>query len=180
MLQRFPVCFKKGCKLSSRGYIRSRSGRVQTQTALQCVCVCSAAAFIWHINTVWTFPPASPERFCLYHFILSAKRSGFVFLKSLHSKATSLIPPKTPICLSHAIKKKEKENEKISVFLSYIFFTPYPLFCSICLGQIAVSHTTACGLWQGGVPVLRGSGVLLQLGKIGILSCLHKLLSGRR
>lgn len=45
--------------------------------------------------------------------------------------------------------------------------------------QIAVSHTTACGLWQGGVPVLRGSGVRLQLGRIGMLSCLHRLLSGR-
>lgn len=46
--------------------------------------------------------------------------------------------------------------------------------------QIAVSHTTACGLWQGGVPVLRGSGVLLQLGRMGMLSCLQRLLSGRR
>lgn len=45
--------------------------------------------------------------------------------------------------------------------------------------QIAVSHTTACGLWQGGVPVLRGSGVRLQLGRMGMLSCLHRLLSGR-
>lgn len=45
--------------------------------------------------------------------------------------------------------------------------------------QMAVSHTTACGLWHGGVPVLRGSGVRLQLGRIGMLSCLHKLLSGR-
>lgn len=45
--------------------------------------------------------------------------------------------------------------------------------------QIAVSHTTACGLWQGGVPVFRGSGVRLQLGRIGMLSCLYKLLSGR-
>lgn len=51
---------------------------------------------------------------------------------------------------------------------------------SVSFCQIAVSHTTACGLWQGGVPVLRGSGVFLQLGRMGMLSCLHRLLSGRR
>ncbi len=32
--------FQKGCKLSSRGCICSRSERVQTQASLQCVCVC--------------------------------------------------------------------------------------------------------------------------------------------
>lgn len=53
------------------------------------------------------------------------------------------------------------------------------LQCCICWPQIAVSHTTACGLWHGGVPVLRGSGVRLQLGRMGMLSCLHRLLSGR-
>lgn len=51
--------------------------------------------------------------------------------------------------------------------------------CIVCPPQIAVSHTTACGLWHGGVPVLRGSGVRLQLGRMGMLSCLHRLLSGR-
>lgn len=60
----------------------------------------------------------------------------------------------------------------------FFFFFSFYLFIYF-LPQIAVSHTTACGLWQGGVPVLRGSGVRLQLGRMGMLSCLHRLLSGR-
>ncbi len=92
----------------------------------------------------------------------------------------SHFPYNSHFVFSHA-KEKKRRKDLYSICLSQSCLTySLPSVCSLCLGQMAVSHTTACGLWQGGVPVLRGSGVFLQLGNIGILSCLHKLLSGRR
>lgn len=103
---------------------------------------------------------------CFSSFILISSFKGHFSHFSRNSRYVFLHPKKERISTS-------------PVSISHDFHIPYP-FSSLYLGQIAVSHTTACVLWQGGVPVLRGSGVLLQLGKIGILSCLHKLLSGRR
>lgn len=45
--------------------------------------------------------------------------------------------------------------------------------------QMAVSQRTVCCRRQGGVPDLRGSGPRLQLGRMGMLSCLQRPRSGR-
>lgn len=87
----------------------------------------------------------------------------------------------TPVSLNSQTLAKSSScapsfSSAISAGLSFSLFLSF--FLSF-LPQIAVSHTTACGLWQGGVPVLRGSGVRLQLGRMGMLSCLQRLLSGR-
>lgn len=103
----------------------------------------------------------------------------FQFYFNLFSQRPLLsFPLKFQFCLFTS-KRKKRKGKRSPLTLSLMTFI-FPSLSSLYLGQMAVSHTTACGLWQGGVPVLRGSGVLLQLGKIGILSCLHKLLSGRR
>lgn len=79
--------------------------------------------------------------------------------------------------VSHRLSRRLKVRDHLNGLL--LVFPPWRR-PSLSLCQMAVSHTTACGLWQGGVPVLRGSGVFLQLGRMGMLSCLHRLLSGRR
>lgn len=186
VLQRFPVCFKKVVNSAAEVVFAAgqREFRLRRLSSV-CVCVCAcvlSAATIWHINTMWnTFSPASTEIYSKSCYSLSKKCSRFVFsvlFESLHSKATSLISPIIPI-LSFHTQKRKKDLYSVCLSQSCLSYS-LPSVCSLCLGQMAVSHTTACGLWQGGVPVLRGSGVFLQLGKIGILSCLHKLLSGRR
>lgn len=45
--------------------------------------------------------------------------------------------------------------------------------------QMAVSQRTVCCRRQGGVPDFRGSGPRLQLGRMGMLSCLQRPRSGR-
>lgn len=98
--------------------------------------------------------------------------------------------PLPPICHQGGATatRVTRKADPPQCLLSSNDITPAPLSARPCLSsalsspspcQIAVSHTTACGLWQGGVPVLRGSGVRLQLGRMGMLSCLHRLLSGR-
>ncbi len=185
--KRFPVCFKKVVNSAAQVvFAGQREFRLRRLSSVYvCVCMyfvcCKYMAHKHHVEHIFS---------CFYREIyskscysLSKKCSRFVFsvlFESLHSKATSLISPIIPI-LSFPTQKRKKRKDLYSICLSQSCLTySLPSVCSLCLGQIAVSHTTACGLWQGGVPVLRGSGVFLQLGNIGILSCLHKLLSGRR
>ncbi len=64
--------------------------------------------------------------------------------------------------------------------LSVIFLTPYPLFALSAWVRWPCPTPQPVASGRVAFQSLRGSGVFLQLGKIGILSCLHKLLSGRR
>lgn len=122
--------------------------------------------------------------------------SAFLFFSPNEFKVSNNLHYRSQISLSHN-KSNHFENFPLTkpilllslINCSTIFSSSATSVCLVSLQcctcwpvfppQIAVSHTTACGLWQGGVPVLRGSGVRLQLGRMGMLSCLHRLLSGR-
>lgn len=93
----------------------------------------------------------------------------------VESDSHHLSPLVNFLCLTTIVPNSTYLVHSTCPYLSTVPLLPHPA-----PPQMAVSHTTAWGLWQGGVPVLRGSGVRLQLGRIGMLSCLHRLLSGRR
>lgn len=121
MLQRFPVRFKKGCKLSSTGYICSSSERVQTP---MCVCY-GCCIYMAHKHCVNTFSPASTERFNLNHAILSWQNAltlFFHFYFNLFTQRPLLsFLAKFPFCL-FTPKRKKKERISTSPSLSVMTF----------------------------------------------------------
>ncbi len=191
--KRFPVCFKKVVNSAAQvvfaaGQREFRLRRLSSVCVCVCVCVCMyfvCCKYMAHKHHVeHIFSCFYREIYSKSCYSLSKKCSRFVFsvlFESLHSKATSLISPIIPI-LSFPTQKRKKEEKICTLYvsLSHVFLTPYPLFAlsawvrwpcptpqPVASGRVAFQ---SCG----------GSGVFLQLGNIGILSCLHKLLSGRR
>ncbi len=125
-------------------------------------CVLSAAT-IWHINTMWnTFSPASTEIYSKSCYSLSKKCSRFVFsvlFESLHSRPLLSFPYNSHFVFSHT-KEKKRRKDLYSVCLSQSCLSySLPSVCSLCLGQMAVSHTNSLWPLAGWRSSLAGSGV---------------------